>query len=154
MALRKIISGGQTGVDRGGLDAAIGLGIPHGGFCPQGRLAEDGHIPARYELLETESSDYADRTERNVVAGDGTVLVSQGALTGGSALTQRLAVRHEKPCLHLDLDVLTIEEAAERLSAWCEEEGISVLNVAGPRESGCPGICQTVTELVCKAFCA
>jgi hypothetical protein len=60
----KVISGGQTGVDRGALEAAMGMGIPHGGWCPRGRLAEDGIIPARYELWETDTADYAARTEK------------------------------------------------------------------------------------------
>src|SRR5215510_11495654 len=100
---RLIISGGQTGADRGGLDAAGKLRIPRSGWCPRGRRAEDGRIPPEYPLKESSSSSYQDRTERNVTWADGTVVFTFGTPTGGSALTLRLAERHRMPFLHLDL---------------------------------------------------
>ena len=100
----RIVSGGQTGVDRGALDAAIELGIPHGGWCPCGRLAKDGEIPARYGLTETESPDYALRTEKNVLDSDGTLILCRGRPRGGTDLTLRLARQHDKPHLVLDLE--------------------------------------------------
>ena len=96
--ISKIISGGQTGVDRAALDAAIQLGIPHGGSIPKGRRAEDGPISERYNLKETNSDAYADRTEQNILDADGTLLISRGALTDGSELTRILAAKHKKPC--------------------------------------------------------
>jgi hypothetical protein len=132
-----MVSGGQTGVDRAALDVAIALGIGHGGWCPQGRRAEDGVVPMRYALRETESRDYAVRTEQNVVDSDATLILCRGPLGGGTALTRELALRHGKPLLVVDLDGPT-EPSAVR--AWLEAHRIAVLNVAGPRESGCPGI--------------
>ena len=105
--LQKIISGGQTGADRAALDFAIARGIPHGGWCPRGRLAEDGTIPALYQLSETPGPDHAQRTEWNVRDSDGTVIFSIApALTGGSRETAELARQHQKPCLHLVRSVM------------------------------------------------
>ncbi|RMH44823.1 MAG: molybdenum cofactor carrier [Deltaproteobacteria bacterium] len=152
--LVRIVSGGQTGADRGGLEAAIALGIEHGGWCPRGRRAEDGRIPDRYRLRETESADYAQRTERNVLDSDGTVLFTRGAPTGGSALTAALARRHAKPLLHVDLASTDERTAACALRAWLADRGIATLNVAGSRESGCPGISDAVRRIVTAAVAA
>ncbi len=148
----RIVSGGQTGADRGALDAALALGLDCGGWCPRGRRAEDGRIPDRYPLRETDSSDYAVRTERNVLDSDGTVLVTRGAPTGGSALTRTLARRHDRPLLCIDLDAETATAAAERLAAWLTAEKVAVLNVAGTRESGCPGLAEDVRQLIELTF--
>src|SRR4030042_6079458 len=95
----KILSGGQTGADRSALDVAIALGISHGGWCPRGRLAEDGRIPDRYQLRETDYREYAVRTEQNVVDSDATLILCSGVLSGGTELTLRLAERHHGPHL-------------------------------------------------------
>jgi len=136
-AIRRIVSGGQTGVDRGALDAAMALGIPHGGWCPAGRLAEDGRIPAKYRLQENESADYADRTHRNVLDSDGTLILYCGQLSGGTRLTLRLARRYEKPCLTVDLRDCPPQA---KVLAWLNAHRVRALNVAGPRESAQPGI--------------
>ncbi len=135
--IEKIVSGGQTGVDRGALDAAIALGIPHGGWCPLGRLAEDGRVPDRYALRECPSEDYAVRTERNVLDSDGTLVLSIGEPSGGTALTCRLAREHGRALLLVDL---TRPLGADAVRRWIEDGGIAVLNVAGPRESTHPGV--------------
>lgn len=150
LRVRRIISGGQTGADRGALDAAIALGIEHGGHCPAGRRAEDGRIPERFRLVETESADYAVRTEKNVLGADATLLVTRGAPTGGSALTAALARKHDRPLLHLDLAVTADPVAAVR--EWLAARRVECLNVAGPRESGCPGIAQEVRALLVAAL--
>jgi hypothetical protein len=145
----KIVSGGQTGVDRGALDAAIALGIPHGGWCPQGRLAEDGTIPIRYDLTETGSSDYAVRTEQNVVDSDATLILCRGRPSGGTELTRRLALRHEKPLLAVDLETAADFGAVRR---WLSETPVGTLNVAGPRESQAPGISAEAREFLLGVF--
>ena len=89
--ITQIISGGQTGADRGGLDAAMALGIPHGGWCPKGRLAEAGRIPDKYNLQETSTKNYLQRTERNVIDSTATILFCYGKPTGGSARTVSFA---------------------------------------------------------------
>lgn len=152
MVVERIVSGGQTGADRGGLDAAIDLGIAHGGWCPAGRLAEDGKIPERYRLTETESADFAVRTELNVIDSDGTVLFTYGEPVGGSALTAELASVHDKPLLHLDLEVHAIGSAAAQLAVWLEQHHVRVLNVAGSRESQAPGIADAVREVLLTAL--
>ena len=141
----KIVSGGQTGVDRGALDAAIGAGIAHGGWCPRGRLAEDGRIPDRYELLETDSPDYATRTQQNVVDSDATLILFRGRLSGGSELTRRLAKKHGRPHFVVDMDDAPQTEEIRR---WLLAHRVEVLNVAGPRESQHPGIAALAREFV------
>jgi hypothetical protein len=150
--IARIVSGGQTGADRGGLDAAIELGIEHGGWCPHGRLAEDGAIAARYRLTETESPEYRVRTERNVTDSDGTALFTRGEPTGGSALTAALAKRHGRPMLHIDLDGCDDDAAGELLLEWLARHAIATLNIAGTRESGCPGLCEDVRRVLVAAL--
>jgi len=131
--IQKIISGGQTGADRAALDFAINNDIPHGGWVPKGRRAEDGEIPARYDVREAPVGDYSRRTELNVMDSDGTLILSYGELTGGSALTAMLAKKHAKPCLHMDLNRHTEFQATVDITHWINENRIEVLNVAGPR---------------------
>lgn len=129
----KIVSGGQTGADIAGLDWAISRGLPHGGWCPRGRKAENGIIPSRYNLQETESEDYAERTERNVVESDGTVIFTiRDLLEGGSRYTLECAIRHNKPVLHLHSG---LKQPARLLADFIREHRIKTLNVAGPRAS-------------------
>jgi hypothetical protein len=137
MGIQKVVSGGQTGVDRAALDAAQEQGIPTGGWCPQGRRAEDGSIPDRYPLKETLSSEYAQRTEWNVRDSDGTVLITDGDLEGGTALTQQFALDMSKPVLHVRT---TDPVPVVMIQAWREDNDVRVLNVAGPRASEAPGI--------------
>jgi hypothetical protein len=134
---RRVVSGGQTGVDRAALDVAIALGIPHGGWCPHGRRAEDGVIPARYALVEHESADYAARTQANVADADATLILARGPLSGGTALTRDLARRLRKPFLIVELGTGPDPKAVRE---WLAGHAVGVLNVAGPRESQRPGI--------------
>lgn len=141
--IEKVVSGGQTGVDRAGLDAAMEAGIPVGGYCPKGRLAEDGTVPECYPLVELSSDRYASRTERNVVESDGTLVLNVGALSDGTKATVDFAVAHGRPYLIVQLD----ETPGPELSrSWLEEQAIAVLNVAGPRESKRPGIHRDALE--------
>lgn len=128
----RIVSGGQTGVDRAGLDVAIELGIEHGGWCPRGRRAEDGPIPDCYNLKETDSPDYAARTEQNVIDSDGTLILYFATLRGGTELTYRLAQKHGKPFYLIDLRASPSVDAVRQ---WLLDQAIRVLNVAGPRAS-------------------
>jgi hypothetical protein len=133
----RIVSGGQSGVDRAALDAALRLGLACGGWCPLGRRAEDGAIDPRYPLRETPSADYRQRTRWNVRDADATLVLTLGALRGGTALTLERARRLGRPHLVVDLEAHP-EPAAVR--AWIAERGVRVLNVAGPRESESPGL--------------
>src|SRR6185503_5826856 len=134
--VRKVVSGGQTGVDRAALDVALALHVPCGGWVPLGRRAEDGPVPARYPLTETPTAAYPLRTEWNVRDSDGTLILHDGALDRGTALTRRVALRLGR--VHLVLDLRTAAPAEAR--RWIDERGIAVLNVAGPRESRRPGV--------------
>jgi len=145
------VSGGQTGVDRGALDAAMALGIPHGGWCPKGRLAEDGTIPPIYHLAETDSPEYVVRTERNVLDSKATLILCRGCPSGGTELTLRLAERHKRPHLVVDLDD---PPPLGRLRRWLSKVRPATLNVAGPRESQAPGIAAQATELLVRLFAA
>jgi hypothetical protein len=152
--VERIISGGQTGADRGGLDAAMALGIPHGGSCPKGRRAEDGEIPGRYRLREMASRDYRARTKQNVLDSDGTVIFTPGRPSGGSAFTVSVARESHKPFLHVDLDTLATNpgEVAQRFRAWLAAHEVRVLNVAGARESKAPGIQGMVARFLQAAL--
>ena len=151
--IRKIISGGQTGADQGALDTAIKLDIPHGGWVPKGRINEAGILPAKYKLKEMPTASYPKRTEKNVLDSDGTLILSLGKLSGGSALTLKFANQHGRPCLYLDLSKTIAFSAAQKISAWCEENSIEVLNVAGPRASGEPRIYEAVYALLLLVNC-
>lgn len=146
--IAKIISGGQTGVDRAALDAAIHLGIPHGGWVPKGRLAEDGPLPENYALRETPTAVYAERTEKNVLDSDGTLIISRGELTGGSEYTREMALKHNRPWLHVDLNRTAAFHAALAIVEWLAGHDIHVLNVAGPRASKDPHIYRDTTGLL------
>jgi hypothetical protein len=137
MMIEKVVSGGQTGVDRAALDAAVEAGIPVGGWCPKGRKAEDGVIPEGYPLEELDSCRYSSRTERNVVDSDGTLILNKGPLSEGTKATYDFTVQHRKPSFIIQLDAKEIVKP-EQVRAWLQEQGIAVLNVAGPRESKCP----------------
>ncbi len=144
---RKIISGGQTGVDRAALDVALELGIPCGGWCPKGRLAEDGIIDERYPLRETDSSEYPVRTEMNVKDSDATLIITQGQVAGGTAETLEFAKRHKKT--HLVVDFFKARDPAI-VRKWLEFNQVGTLNVAGPRESSVPGIYGKAAEFLRK----
>jgi len=150
--ITKIISGGQTGADRAGLDFAIKRNIPYGGWLPKGRKTEDGKLPDSYQLQEMPTPEYSKRTEKNVSEGDGTVIVSHGFLTGGSALTREFAKQHRKSWIHLDFKELSIQEAAARLLSWIKRNNIKVLNVAGARAGKDPKIYEATMNLLEKAF--
>lgn len=147
--LRRVISGGQTGVDRGALDAAIALGIPHGGKCPRGRLAEDDVIPACYELQEMESKKYSKRTEQNVVDADATLILFYGQLSGGTEFTRRMAIKHRKPYFLYDF---TAPSSLEDVARWQQDESVQILNCAGPRESSCQGIGELTRQFCIELF--
>jgi hypothetical protein len=149
--VQRIVSGGQTGVDRAALDAAMVLGIAHGGWCPKGRRAEDGPIAAKYQLIETDSIDYAVRTERNVLDSDGTMLLYRERLQRGTLLTHQLAKRHGKPLLRVRLDRPV---SIDRVVRWISENSIHVLNVAGPRASSQVDIEKQAFEILKKIFSA
>lgn len=139
--LKKIVSGGQTGVDRAALDAAIKLGVPHGGWVPKGRLAEDGPLPPLYKLIETPTDNYAERTEKNVVDSDGTLIISRGTPTGGTDFTRRMALKHGRQILHIDPALYrNPADAASIIKSWINMSHIETLNIAGPRASKDPEI--------------
>ena len=152
----KIVSGGQAGVDRGGLDAAIALGLPHGGWCPRGRRAEDGPIAKKYELEATRSRDYRVRTRRNVVQSDGTLIFGCGPLSGGTKLTVDWARCCGRPWHRVDFAAIDAgdanQDAAARLAVWqwLVVESIAVLNIAGPRASRHEWIAERTQTFLCR----
>lgn len=138
MSLEKIVSGGQTGVDRGALEAALTRGLPCGGWCPDGRRAEDGAIPLRYPVHELPAAGYHERTLQNVLDSDGTAIFGFGPLAGGTALTREFCLEHHKPHVLIDGSRESPKRAAEILASFLEKHSIRVLNVAGPRASHAP----------------
>ncbi len=149
MAALTIVSGGQSGVDRAALDAALAAGLPCGGWCPLGRAAEDGTIAPHYPLRETDRADPAHRTRLNVRDSDATLIIAYGPLAGGAALTARYARDLARACLVVDL--ARTEDAGPRVARiadWLQAHDTQILNVAGPRESSSPGIQATARDLL------
>ena len=134
MKISKIISGGQTGVDRAALDAAISLGFKHGGFCPKGRIAEDGIIPIEYKMDEMDTVAYSARTMKNVQCSDGTLIIRKGEITAGTALMEQYCNIEKKPSLKVNI-LDECEEIRLNFNTWLKINTISILNIAGPRES-------------------
>ena len=147
-SIKKIVSGGQTGADRAALDFAIKYKIPYGGWVPKGRRTEDGILLERYQLQEMPTDEYSKRTEQNILDSDATLILSHAHLTGGSALTQSLAEKHGKPCIHIDLSKVDMRKAGLIVNIWIHRYKIKVLNVAGPRASKDPIIYQATLDLL------
>jgi hypothetical protein len=151
MILQRIISGAQTGAERAALDVAIKLNIPHGGWVPKGCIAEDGPVPDKYNLKEMATKSYPRRTEQNVIDSDGTLILTHGSLSGGSALTRKMAMKHSKTWLHIDLNKLPTFYAGIIISDWISDNKVGVLNVAGSRATKDPeiyGLATLLLELV------
>ena len=134
-----VISGGQTGVDRGALDAALAAGVPCGGFAPAARRAEDGRIPSRYPVTPLPGAGYRARTRANVRAANATVILHHGVPAGGTRETLRACRLHGRPCLVLDAGRLTPAQAGRAMARFVRRHRVLRLNVAGPRESEWPG---------------
>lgn len=149
--LKKIVSGGQTGADRAALDAALEIGFPLGGYCPAGRKAEDGIIDVKYHLLET-GKDYRVRTKRNVLESDGTVIFYSSSICGGTEQTLLFCIKFKKPYRLIDISMTAKNPAAETLSQFIIDNGIEILNVAGPRLSSCPEIYSFVKAVISRVI--
>lgn len=143
----KIISGGQSGVDRAALDFCLENNIPCGGWCPKGRMAEDGRIPDKYPLIETQSEDYTERTRLNVEHSDGTLIIYRAEMDKGTKLTLDIINAMKKPYFSNDLS-LNIDPVI--VKNWLINNAISTVNIAGPRESNCPGIYQQSIDNLSK----
>ena len=144
----KIISGGQTGVDRGALQAALDRQVSCGGWCPAERKAEDGRIPEHFPVTELTGADYAQRTEQNVLDSEATVLIYFGTISGGSRLTLHCCRQANRPSLEIDASKIVIVEAAQRMLAFFGEHKVVCLNIAGPRESSAPGAAEHARQIV------
>ncbi len=146
----KIISGGQTGADIAGIDAAINCGVPYGGFLPKGRKTEDGPLSGCYECFtEMNTASYPKRTEANAINSDGTIIFTRGKLKGGSKLTAEVARKHGKPFLHIDLSQ-NKELFEQTIFKWINQNSIAVINIAGTRASKDPLIYDEVYSIVKK----
>jgi putative molybdenum carrier protein len=136
VALKRIVSGGQTGVDRGALDAALTTGFECGGWAPGDRMAEDGIIPDWYPLTILPNGNYRQRTRLNVVDSDGTAILYDGSMNGGTRLMRDLCQRLNRPCILISARETPDPIAAAVVVKFIENNNIETLNVAGPRASG------------------
>jgi len=148
MALRQIVSGGQTGADRAALDAALNSSFPCGGWCPEGRLAEDGPLPTKYPLQELPGAGYRQRTIKNIETSDGTAIFYFNRPAGGTELTLIQCIRLHKPYQLIDASEISPARASSILEDFVDQHGIAILNVAGPSETRSPSVHSYVQEAV------
>ncbi len=146
--LKKIISGGQLGADQAALDAAIKCNFPHGGWIQKGRKIKNGILPDKYELEEMPVAGYKERIEQNVIGSDGTVIFSHGRLTGGADYSLKMAEKHKRPILHIDLKQTPVVTAPSKINTWIIENDIEVLNVTGSRTSEDPYIYRNTMDII------
>ena len=139
-------------MDQAGLDVAIKLGIPYGGWIPRGRKTENGPLSQKYNMQEMPTSRYSDRTEKNVIDSDGTLIISRGKLTNGSEHTRKMAMKHNRPWLHIDITKDAKFHAATRIVSWIFDNEIRKLNVAGPRASKDPEIYLDAMNIIESAY--
>ena len=144
----KVVSGGQTGVDQGALAGALATGTACGGWCPEGRRSEEGPIPAMYPVVELPGAGYRERTLQNVLDSDGTAIIHDGELEGGTRLTWVFCGQHGRPGVLIDASALTRDQAVDALFEFVTGNGLAVLNVAGPRASKWPGAFEYAQALV------
>jgi hypothetical protein len=149
MSVCKVVSGGQTGVDRAALDVALELNLACGGWCPRGRRAEDGPLDLRYPLCETHSTHYACRTRWNVRDSDGTLILARGALAGGTALTHSIARQLGKPSLVVNPDC---RADVLRSREWLSLQDVRSVNIAGPRSSHEPTIYESASRFLAEVL--
>ena len=138
----------MKGASQGALDAAIKLGIPHGGGIQKGPMTKINLLPGKYKLPEMPTTSYSKQAEQNVIDSDGTLILSHGKLTGGSKLTQECAAKHNRPFIHVDLYNTSAFEAGLKIAAWIKQDNIETLNVAGPRASKDPEIYQKTRDII------
>ncbi|HUT85571.1 MAG TPA: putative molybdenum carrier protein [Elusimicrobiales bacterium] len=148
---KKIISGGQTGADRAGLDVAFACNIKTGGYIPKGRLAEDGKVPDKYNLKETNTSKYAQRTILNIVNSDATMIFHDSDVEGGTLLTYEISLKKKKPVLLVNVKD-NFDECVKKIRYFLNDVKPNVLNIAGPRKSKCPDIYDEAFEILLKVF--
>lgn len=148
----KVVSGGQTGVDQGALAGALATGTACGGWCPEGRRSEEGPIPAMYPVTELPGAGYRERTLRNVLDSDGTAIIHDGELEGGTRLTWVFCEQHGRPSVLVDASALSRDQAVDALVEFVTANGLAVLNVAGPRASKWPGAFACTEGLLIAAL--
>jgi hypothetical protein len=134
----QVVSGGQTGIDRAALDAALSLQVTCGGCCPKGRIAEDGRIPDKYPMLELEDDEYAHRTEQNVLSADCTVILYSKEMEGGTEYSKEICMQRKKPLIAIDLSKTTTNEAVRLLTHFISQNRYHRINFSGPKASEWP----------------
>ena len=146
----RVVSGGQTGVDRAALDAALDAGVECGGWCPEGRAAEDGRIDERYPLVELEGGGYMERTLKNVLDSDATLIIHFSGPEGGTLITRQFCIEEGRPFLELDGDRKDAAAAARGIASFVARHDVATLNVAGPRASKQAGAYAYAKEAVAR----
>jgi hypothetical protein len=133
--IKKIVSGGQTGAGQAALDAAMKWDIPHGGWVPKGRKTEHGPLLSIYQLKEMPTGSYPERTEKNVIDSDGTLIITHGELNGESEYTLEMTKKHDRPYFHADLTIHSSFATAQAIYSWIKVHNVESLNIAGSKAS-------------------
>jgi hypothetical protein len=144
----KIVSGGQAGVERAALDAAMEAGVACGGWCAEGRTAEDGRIPDRYPVCELAGAGYRTRVQQNVRDSDATLIIASGGPEDGTTKPARYCRFTKRPMILIDADTMEVEAAVTAVAEFIELHQVGVLNVAGPKASKRPGVYEYARRVV------
>ena len=150
--LKKILSGGQAGAEKAALDTADKFGIMHGSWVSKQRLNETENLHVRDKMQKLQADRSPSPTKRNVVDSDGTLIISNGPLTGRSKYTKKIALHHHKPLIHIDLNEIDISDASYLVNDWIIRERIQTLNVTGPSATKDQNIYQDTVELLMKVI--
>jgi hypothetical protein len=146
--IKKIISGGQPGVERAALDAAVKLNIPHSGWTYKSRRTDEGILPDKYNVKESANAGFSERIEKNVLDSDATAIITHGSLTIGLKIVRDFAEKHNRPYLHVDLNENPLNKAAALIRKWMINNELEAIYFTGLKSTEGSNITQEVIKII------